>query len=385
MAVNFIHVEAVMNHLRTHLNERKDISMTHIKLSTQTFPTQTNNTVPLPAGSVIGSTDIALPFPSSGPLVVPMTNDYLFRALLQQNNRVLKGLICSLLRLSEEEVLTAEITNPIELGTSLTDKTFILDVKVSLNNLAIINLELQVINQHNWVERSLSYLCRSFDTLQAGQNYLNAKPVIQIGLLNYTLFPEHPEFYGSYQLLNVKNNSLYSDKLRLSVLDLTQIDLATEEDKSCQLDLWARLFKATTWEEINMLAQENEAIKEAAGTVYQLTQEERIRMECEAREDFYRTQRDIQYLMDKQTAENQTLIQKTKALLDERNALADENNALTSEVNVLADKNNTLADEVNSLANKNVTLSNEVKELKDKLSKLQKLLEKQAPDPVEIQ
>lgn len=134
-----------------------------------------------------------------------------------------------------------------------------------------------------------------------------------------------------------------------------------------------------------MLAQENEAIKEAAGTVYQLTQEERIRMECEAREDFYRTQRDIQYLMDKQTAENQALIQKTKALLDERNALADENNALTSEVNVLADKNNTLADEVNSLANKNVTLSNEVKELKDKLSKLQKLLEKQAPDPVEIQ
>lgn len=352
--------------------------MTHIKLSTQTFPTQTNNTVPLPAGSVIGSTDTALPFPSSGPLVVPMTNDYLFRALLQQNNRVLKGLICSLLRLSEEEVLTAEITNPIELGTSLTDKTFILDVKVSLNNLAIINLELQVINQHNWVERSLSYLCRSFDTLQAGQNYLNAKPVIQIGLLNYTLFPEHPEFYASYQLLNVKNNSLYSDKLRLSVLDLTQIDLATEEDKSCQLDLWARLFRATTWEEINMLVQENQAIKEAAGTVYQLTQEERIRMECEAREDFYRTQRDIQYLMDKQTAENQTLIQKTKALLDERNALA-------NEINVLADENNALTNEINVLADKNVTLANEVKELEDKLSKLQKLLEKQASDSVEIQ
>lgn len=378
MAVNFIHVETVMNHLRTHLNERKDISMTHIKLSTQTFPTQTNNTVPLPAGSVIGSTDTALPFPSSGPLVVPMTNDYLFRALLQQNNRVLKGLICSLLRLSEEEVLTAEITNPIELGTSLTDKTFIQDVKVSLNNLAIINLELQVINQHNWVERSLSYLCRSFDTLQAGQNYLNAKPVIQIGLLNYTLFPEHPEFYASYQLLNVKNNSLYSDKLRLSVLDLTQIDLATEEDKSCQLDLWAKLFRATTWEEINMLVQENQAIKEAAGTVYQLTQEERIRMECEAREDFYRTQRDIQYLMDKQTAENQTLIQKTKALLDERNALA-------NEINVLADENNALTNEINVLADKNITLANEVKELEDKLSKLQKLLEKQAPNSVEIQ
>ena len=31
--------------------------------------------------------------PQSGALNVPMTNDYLFRALLQRNNLVLKGLI----------------------------------------------------------------------------------------------------------------------------------------------------------------------------------------------------------------------------------------------------------------------------------------------------
>ena len=246
-------------------------------------------------------------FPTSGPLVIPMTNDYLFRALLQRNNAVLKGLICSLLHLTAEEVSTAEITNPIELGTSFTDKTFILDVKVHLNNLAIINLELQVINQHNWVERSLSYLCRSFDTLQAGKDYRDTRPVIQIGLLNYTLFPAHPEFYATYQLLNVKDYTLYSDKLRLSVLDLTHIELASKQDKALQLDCWAKLFKATTWEEINMLAQENEAIREAAETVYQLTREERIRMECEAREDYYRTQRDLQKFIAQQTSEKENL------------------------------------------------------------------------------
>ena len=48
----------------------------------------------------------------------------------------------------------------------------------------------------------------------------------KLGLLNFTLFPEHPEFYATYQLLNVKDYSLYSDKLRLSVLDLTRIDLS---------------------------------------------------------------------------------------------------------------------------------------------------------------
>ena len=142
----------------------------------------------------------------------------------------------SLLHLTPEEVCSVEITNPIELGTAITDKTFILDIKVSLNSYIIINLELQVINQHDWTDRSLSYLCRNFDNLHAGENYQNVRPVIQIGLLNFTLFSKLPEFYATYKLLNVKNHSLYSDKLQLSVSDLTHIELATEEDKSYQLD-----------------------------------------------------------------------------------------------------------------------------------------------------
>lgn len=282
--------------------------MIHIKTSTPLLSIGSDN-------SNISS------IPSSGTLTIPMTNDYLFRALLQRNNRVLKGLICSLLHLAPEEVDSVEITNPIELGTSVTDKTFILDIRLNLNDNTIINLELQVINQHNWIDRSLSYLCRSYDNLQAGEKYSTARPVIQIGLLNFCLFPEFPEFYATYQLLNVKNHTLYSDKLRLCVLDLTCIDLATEEDRSHQLDCWARFFKATAWEELNMLAHDNEIFKEAAATVHQLTKEERIRMECEAREDFYRTQRGIRDMLDERaakidmlTAENKTLAAKLAKL-----------------------------------------------------------------------
>ena len=265
---------------------------------------------------------------TSGPLIIPMTNDYLFRALLQHNNAVLKGLICSLLHLLPEKVYSVEITNPIVLGTAINDKTFILDIRISLNDNNVINLELQVINQHNWVERSLSYLCRAFDSLLIGDSYLEVKPVTQIGLLNFTLFPEHPEFYATYQLLNVKDYSLYSDKLRLSVLDLTRIDLATEEDRSCQLDCWARFFKATTWEELHMLAQNNETIGEAASTVYKLTQEERIRMECEAREDYYRTQRDMQLIMKRSTEKLEKLTAENEVLSNENEALSNENDRL---------------------------------------------------------
>ena len=53
-----------------------------------------------------------------GPVTIPMTNDYLFRALLQRNNKVLKALICSLLHLKISDVESVTITNPIELGKS---------------------------------------------------------------------------------------------------------------------------------------------------------------------------------------------------------------------------------------------------------------------------
>lgn len=232
--------------------------------------------------------------PQSGALIVPMTNDYLFRALLQRNNLVLKGLICALLHMKEADISSVIIANPIRLGDSIDNKTFVLDINVILNQHHIINLEMQVVNLNNWQDRSLSYLARNFDHLKKGEDYKLTHPVIQIGLLDYTLFPEHPEFYSSYQFLNVKNHTLYSDKWRISVLDLSRIDLATEEDRQYQLDYWAALFKAKTWEELQMLAQDNHYFKEASETVYELTQEERIRQQCLAREDYNRTMKGIE-------------------------------------------------------------------------------------------
>lgn len=253
---------------------------------------------------------------ASGPVAIRMNNDYLFRALLQRNNNVLKGLICSLLHLNSAQIQSVTIMNPIELGDSINSKNFFLDIKVLLNDSAIINLEMQVINEYNWVERSISYLCRSFDNLEHGQNYIDVKTSIQIGLLDFTLFPQQPEFYATYQLLNIKNYRLYSDKLRLSVLDLTQIDLATAEDHAYHIDYWASLFKATTWEEIKMLAQKDKYIKDASDTIYRLSREEKIRLQCEAREDYYRRQGDARLLRERLT----TALKSTKAELAQKEA-----------------------------------------------------------------
>ncbi len=248
---------------------------------------------------------------AKGSVAIRMTNDYLFHALFQEDNEALKGFVCALLKLDAGQVKSAVVINPIELGTSVGDKEFILDIKVLLDDRAIINLELQVINQHNWPERSLSYLCRAFDNLNPGEGCQRVKPVVHIGLLDFTLFPKFPEFYATHRLMNVKNHMIYSDKLQLSLVDLTHIDLATEEDMQHRIDCWAAFFKAATWEEIKMIAQRDENIAKAANTVWKLSQEDKICLQCEAREDYYRNQRDMEIYMEKQAgiiAERESLI-----------------------------------------------------------------------------
>lgn len=77
-----------------------------------------------------------------------------------------------------------------------------------------------------------------------------------------------------------------------------------------------------------MLAKENDYIKEAASAVYRLSKEEMIRLQCEAREDYYRTQRDIQYVMEQQNAQLEEKDAKIESLSAENQNLVAENGRL---------------------------------------------------------
>jgi len=225
---------------------------------------------------------------ATGKLPYTLINDYMFKALLQKNQKVLKHLICSLLHLQQEDIRSVKVTNPILLGAVQTEdfdgKTFVLDINVLLNDQTLINLEMQVADYRNWPERSMAYLCRNFDRLQSGQDYMEIKPTIHIGFLDFTLFPEHPEFYATYMMMNVKNHHIFTDRIALSVVNLKHMELATQEDREWKIDYWASLFKATTWEELKMLAEQNPVMGDAAETIYELTADEAIREQCKARE-----------------------------------------------------------------------------------------------------
>lgn len=122
----------------------------------------------------------------TGELPYKLTNDFFFKVFLERNETALRGLLCALLSMKPEEIISVTVTNPIKPGKSVDDKDMLLDVRVLLNSLEIINLEMQVNNLGNWPERSLSYLCRMFDQLKEGENYKTVKKTIHISITDFT-------------------------------------------------------------------------------------------------------------------------------------------------------------------------------------------------------
>ena len=78
---------------------------------------------------------------------------------------------------------------------------------------------------------------------------------------------------------------IYSDKISLININMTRIDLATENDIRFGLVNWAKLFMAETWEELKMLAEKDQTIERAVSSAWQMTEEEIIRERMRNREE----------------------------------------------------------------------------------------------------
>lgn len=224
----------------------------------------------------------------TGELKYRMTNDFLFKTVLQHNTEALEALLCALLGFGKEQIKSLRILNPIEEGTIIDDKAMLLDLKLELNDDSLINIEMQMENEGNWEERSLTYLCRDFDQLKKGEDYKSVKKTIHIGILNFTPQGFPARFYTDYFFYHLNTGHKYSDKLAIYVLQLNQLDDKENEKNMPELYHWAQMFRATTWEELHMLAEKDKDMRECVYEIKKLTADEKMRMQCEAREDYYR-------------------------------------------------------------------------------------------------
>jgi hypothetical protein len=125
--------------------------------------------------------------------------------------------------------------------------------------------------------------------------------------------------------MNVKNLNIYSDKFTLGVVDLTHIELATDEDKTFGIDKWARLFKTGTWEELKAMGAQNAVFDKVGETMFRYSCDKDVLEQCRKVED---NQRFMAYQKNKIEALEASNAEKDNQLTQKDNQLVEKDNQL---------------------------------------------------------
>ena len=201
---------------------------------------------------------------------ISLRNDLLFHMVFTKNEEALKGLLSALLNIPKEEILDTEVLNPMQYSDVIDTKLTVLDLKVHLNSNRYVLVEMQVRRFEYWTNRTVVYTCRQVaDQAHDDFDYGKLEPVIQISIMDYTLFPDHRKFFARYIPSDTEDGYPFTDKIQFYVMDLTAMDQATEEQRIQGLTEWARAFKAESWEEVKKIdnpeVKEGEALMTACG------------------------------------------------------------------------------------------------------------------------
>ncbi|MDE5938849.1 MAG: hypothetical protein K2H37_07185, partial [Lachnospiraceae bacterium] len=88
-------------------------------------------------------------------------------------------------------------------------------------------------------------------------------------------------------------------------------------DKKYHIHEWAMLFKATSWEEIKMLASKDEYLNEASETIFRMSADELVRKRCLDREEYYQDLRSYERKIEQDRMEHEQDLQNYKRKIEQ--------------------------------------------------------------------
>lgn len=203
------------------------------------------------------------------------TNDFIFKKLFGEtkNEDLLKDLLESIL--TDIKINKVKVNKDVSLERKLiTEKLGILDLVATVNEGIKVNIEMQVKDYYNTVERSLFYGTGIFhENLATGENYTDIPRSISIWITNYDIFDEGP-FHEKARLKRDYENIILTDKLELHYIQLTKFKKKCKRISS-KIEEWLTFIINENLEEIKM--SNNKYIKKAEKELEYLTGDEETR------------------------------------------------------------------------------------------------------------
>lgn len=217
------------------------------------------------------------------PMLSPKS-DYIFKLLFANNRNInaLGNFLQAVLDLPSEDYDRLVVVDPHLSPDADGDKTGILDVKVHTKTGKIIDIEIQLLPFSEMRERVVFYTSKMVTgQIGRGQDYDTIKRVVSIVITDYVFIPENRDYHNEYRLRNRKGDSEFTDVIEVDILELPKLP---DEKQDSDLWRWMKFLKAERKEDLEMLAQENQYIKQVSGSLMELSQDEAVRLLEEARE-----------------------------------------------------------------------------------------------------
>jgi predicted transposase/invertase (TIGR01784 family) len=211
-------------------------------------------------------------------------NDFIFKLIFgdQRNADVLASFLQAVLDLPESEYEEIVIVDPHLKRESAEDKLGVLDVKIRTHSGKVVEVEIQIQETPQMRERIVYYASKMIaEQIGKGDGYGAIKKVVSIIITDYELIKENGKYHNRYRLYDKESCSEFTDILEVNTLELPK--LPKDGDRTELFD-WLLFLKTERGEELEMLAEKNPKIKKAVGILKELSEDERTRLLCEARE-----------------------------------------------------------------------------------------------------
>ena len=176
---------------------------------------------------------------------------------------------------SEDKIKSVFIKNGDIEKEHLTDKFSRLDIKAITDKNEHINIEIQMKNEYNMIQRTLYYWAKLYEgQLKEGDNYSKLSRTICINILNFS-YLNNDKFHSAFRLKDIETNDELTDIQEIHFIEVPK--LKDNSDEKDMLVAWTEFLKDPESEKVRTLEMSIEEIRKARQELVKISSDDRQR------------------------------------------------------------------------------------------------------------
>ena len=225
----------------------------------------------------------------------PPKMDIIFQAIFGEvgSENITKDFLEKILKRKIEKISLDK--NPILRRELKDDKLGVLDIVTELDGKEKCNIEMQLIDKNNIIERMLYYWSKMYTRqIKAGDDYNKLEKTIVILIADFNIKGlEEVEYHSTWKIIetNSAKKLILTDKFELDIIELSKIK-GRENEKDQLLD-WLIFLENPESERVTRKMEENENLKEAVEKLDRISKDEKMQRIIELREKAIRDEHAI--------------------------------------------------------------------------------------------